>query len=103
MARYFPRFLYSNPQNSKSTGPFIVHLLEPRIVFKVVFDQQEVINGINGEYSGFTGVLLLDKVPYTKKIQGIAVAAVTWFEGNLEDGQLDIRKMDVMKHHFSKL
>ena len=35
MARPYPRFVYSNPQNTKSHGPFIVHLLEPRLVFKV--------------------------------------------------------------------
>ena len=32
MARKYPRFLYSNPGNTKSEGPFIVHLLEPRFV-----------------------------------------------------------------------
>lgn len=35
MARQFPRFLYSNPQNTKSEGPFIVHLLPPRKLYRV--------------------------------------------------------------------
>lgn len=28
--RPFPRFLYSNPSNTKSEGPFIVHTIEPK-------------------------------------------------------------------------
>jgi hypothetical protein len=35
MARNYPRFLYSNPQNTKSEGPFIVHTIFPRSIFKV--------------------------------------------------------------------
>ncbi len=34
MAREYPRFLFSNPQNTKSKGPFIIHCLEPRLIFK---------------------------------------------------------------------
>ncbi len=36
MARQYPRFLFSNPQNTKSKGPFIVHLLPPVMMFKLV-------------------------------------------------------------------
>lgn len=35
MARAYPRFLYSSPQNTKSKGPFVVHLLSPRMICKV--------------------------------------------------------------------
>lgn len=35
MARQYPRFLFSNPQNTKSTGPFIVHLLPPKMICRV--------------------------------------------------------------------
>lgn len=34
MAREYPRFLFSNPKNTKSPGPFIVHCLEPRLIFR---------------------------------------------------------------------
>lgn len=37
MARAYPRFLFSDPKNIKSAGPFIVHLLHPRLVFIVNF------------------------------------------------------------------
>jgi len=36
MARTYPRFLYSNPNNSKSPGPFIVHLLFPKFICRLV-------------------------------------------------------------------
>jgi len=35
MARKFPRFIYSDPKNVKSEGPFIVHTLQPRMIMKV--------------------------------------------------------------------
>ncbi len=36
MARGYPRFLFSNPQNTKSKGPFLVHTLEPKFIAQVV-------------------------------------------------------------------
>lgn len=35
MARSYPRFIYSDPKNSKSSGPFCVHLLYPRFICKI--------------------------------------------------------------------
>lgn len=35
MSRGYPRFLYSNPKNTKSEGPFIVHTLYPRCIFRI--------------------------------------------------------------------
>lgn len=35
MARQYPRFLFSNPSNSKSKGPFIVHTLNPVMIIQV--------------------------------------------------------------------
>lgn len=35
MSRNYPRFLYSNPQNTKTKGPFIVHTLDPFVIVKV--------------------------------------------------------------------
>lgn len=37
MSRQFPRFLFSNPKNTKSEGPFIVHLLEPKMICRLNF------------------------------------------------------------------
>lgn len=35
MARGYPRFLYSNPTNTKSEGPFILHTLFPKKLYHV--------------------------------------------------------------------
>lgn len=40
MARKYPRFLLSNPANTKSTGPFVIHTLEPRFIAKPAFDEK---------------------------------------------------------------
>lgn len=54
MARQTPRFLYSNPQNSKSKGPFIIHTIEPRLIAKIVYGCKEdpiafrVLDNIDG-------------------------------------------------------
>lgn len=38
MAREYPRFIYVNPKNTKSEGPFIVHCIYPRCIMKVIVD-----------------------------------------------------------------
>ena len=35
MAREYPRFIFSNPKNTKSEGPFLIHTIDPYIIFKV--------------------------------------------------------------------
>ena len=37
MAREFPEFLFSDPKNTKSEGPFIVHTIFPKKIFKVTW------------------------------------------------------------------
>lgn len=41
MARNYPRFLFSNPINTKTTGPFIVHTLFPRGIFRINYLPEE--------------------------------------------------------------
>lgn len=35
MPRQFPRFIFEEPQNTKTQGPFIVHTLSPKFICKV--------------------------------------------------------------------
>lgn len=35
MKRGYPRFLYSDPKNSTSKGPFITHTIFPKAIFRV--------------------------------------------------------------------
>ncbi|MGY4539424.1 hypothetical protein ACVW0P_003858 [Mucilaginibacter sp. UYNi724] len=40
MARKYPKFLWSNPSNAKSSGPFIVHTQHPRFIVQPKFDEK---------------------------------------------------------------
>jgi hypothetical protein len=35
MAKEYPRFIFSNPKNTKSKGPFVIHTLDPFIICSV--------------------------------------------------------------------
>ena len=35
MARKYPRFLFSNPQNTKSKGPFVFHTIFPKMLVRL--------------------------------------------------------------------
>jgi hypothetical protein len=91
MARKFPRFLFSNPLNTKSPGPFVVHLLEPRLVFRVWHPdtQQSQFNLSPGENhivqrgrEGEPFIQLLDKIETTTppdwKIQKAIYVTADW-------------------------
>ncbi len=53
MARNYPRYLFSDPQNTKSKGPFIVHLLDPRIIVKIGFFDNTTPNIWHRNHLGF--------------------------------------------------
>ncbi len=55
MARQYPRFLYSNPQNTKSKGPFIIHLLEPRLICRLVDNNKEDVRKLDHYFKGVSG------------------------------------------------
>lgn len=43
MSRGYPRFLFSNPSDTKDAGPFIIHTLEPQFIVKPKFDDKRNI------------------------------------------------------------
>ena len=47
MGRKYPRFLYSEPTDSKSEGPFVVHTLPPRFVCKLEFDHRRYLTSVH--------------------------------------------------------
>lgn len=36
MPREFPKFLFSDPKNTKSPGPFVIHAMHPMFICKVL-------------------------------------------------------------------
>ncbi len=59
MARQYPRFLFSESNNTKSAGYFIMHTLEPRVLASVqkINDSWQIVP-LKGET--LSSVLLLD-------------------------------------------
>ncbi|WP_256009465.1 hypothetical protein [Desertivirga xinjiangensis] len=47
MARKFPKFLWTNPDNSKSEGPFLIHSQEPRFIAKPKFTEQRFMHEVS--------------------------------------------------------
>lgn len=91
MARNYPRFLFSNPKNTKTPGPFIVHLLEPRLVFKVITSQP------TGDFVGGKvdipprrNLICLDTVYDTNQADKIIEQGEKWLESQIKMGQIRI-------------
>lgn len=77
MARKYPKFLWSNPTNVKSEGPFIVHTQEPRFLAKPHFDEQRNFHSISilemwDENYG----------PFDPLVQEIKEELFTWFDNS---------------------
>lgn len=85
MAREYPRFLYSNPKDTKSEGPFVVHLLFPKIIYRVYFKKNE------------DEILLsaLDPLDFfdscsDKEAEDVFNAAVVWIRTMIKLGRIEI-------------
>lgn len=47
MSRNYPRFLFSNPINTKSKGPFVFHSIFPAAICKIIdYDQNNKTFGL---------------------------------------------------------
>lgn len=83
MARGYPRFLISAPKHTKDKGPFIVHLLEPQFICRVVDRTKEDITLLKNYYinlSGWTLELLkvFTKSADEKKVHFAMYDMVKW-------------------------
>ena len=96
MARQYPRFLFSDPKNTKSKGPFVIHCLEPRLIFKVHqadLPEAEVKkiyekNLILREFEGMPYLELLDKTPTTDKGKIVIADALEWLGHQISSGEI---------------
>lgn len=76
MSRGFPRFLFSNPTNVKSEGPFIIHTLEPQFIAKPEFDEKRnivdcrVLKVWSKDYDSEQVYDILDEIPSWFKLSG---------------------------------
>jgi hypothetical protein len=80
MARSYPRFLFSNPKNTKTKGPFIVHLLYPKMICGVYNTKTYGINCFVIEQ--FEGTLA-ERIPALSDMR-------LWMEKQLKDGEFSL-------------
>ncbi len=89
MARGFPRFIFSNPQNTKGKGPFIVHCIFPRFLAKII--------RLN-ERSKSIGLKILDQIDEVEpeELQKVLKQADDWVFYQRKDGaiEFDVNNLD---------
>jgi len=83
MGRNYPRFLFSDPQNTKSPGPFIVHTLFPRGILTIKKD------GPAKGWSDYTVyfIELFDEATIMEQ-QKVETAAAEWVYNQLRSGDI---------------
>ena len=95
MARRYPKFLFSDPQNGKTPGPFVIHLLEPRLVFKV-FRQAgvgfETYHKPWDSRQGVVIILLSDEAwGVDDSISNVIEAALKWTISQVKIGAIQLQ------------
>lgn len=96
MARKYPKFLWSNPTNAKSEGPFIVHTQEPRFLAKPHFDERRNFHSISvlelwTEGYGY----------YDQEVIEVQQELFTWFDNS--GRAMSIHPLDQIVYAISRL
>lgn len=93
MARPFPRFLYSDPRNTKSEGPFIVSTLEPLIICKI-HTKQTAQYSFTVQLGTFTleFLSLLVNTPngYSDEVKETMFDMAKWLRAQIESGAVTL-------------
>ena len=80
MGRNYPRFLYSNPTNTKSPGPFIVHLLPaaPCILRISIIIQNPIVRQILSQ-------------------KNVSILFLGWLDNRTETGADELLKEEILE------
>ncbi len=96
MARKYPKFLWSNPTNTKSDGPFIIHTQRPRFIAKPHFTEQRYFHSIS--------ILEMwddDLGPFDPEVNEAKAELFQWFEHS--GRQMSIHPDDKIIWEISRL
>ena len=97
MARHFPRFLFSNPKNTKSEGPLIISTIPPLIICKVHLNESKEVYHDSSfcEKSGPVTVEFLkllaqktDGNSFGKEVRNTVTAMATWLSEQMQKGEI---------------
>lgn len=89
MARKYPRFAFFQPTDGKSTGAFVIHLLQPRLICEVV---KQYPNG--KQEPPFYKIALLDVFTHPttqEKVEEVLKQAQKWLSAQVINNAIEIR------------
>lgn len=89
MGREYPRFLFSNPKNTKSKGPFVVHTLEPRFIARIDRVPQPSSKHYSTHNGKFIITFLDDETGYSQGLHEATDALFIWLDKQLSSKQID--------------
>lgn len=92
--RDYPRFLFSNPQNTKNKGPYIVHTIFPRLIIRIYqpvdfvpSTNHAAISGTSGYDIEAVGILDTGGIP-NDDIIAVLNAADKWLLSQIKSGAI---------------
>lgn len=90
MERDFPAHVYVNPTNTKSKGPFVIRLVKPKYIFKVIITGNAYhliplacLEGDGNPYAEVDGVEP-ESMPQTRATW----RATNWLKAQIAEGQV---------------
>lgn len=97
--RQYPRFIFSNPQDTKSKGPFIIHLLKPRMICKVYERRIKEYNAsehINALHFGRFAIELLEAWDEVESLKYAEIMRLMneWLWIQIESNKIDLPQPD---------
>lgn len=80
MPREYPRFIFSDPKDKKTSGPYVIHCLSPRGIYKIHFGAGAEDHSHTKFIKGRFTVKLLEawEVAHKEKIEDIEFAIERW-------------------------
>jgi hypothetical protein len=99
MSRGYPRFLYSNPQNTADKGPFIISTIEPHVICKFHPGRKDQIDLDPGKpcvsYGNFSlellrPVMLFPEKEYSNIVEQIVNSMAKWLKAQIREGEIKI-------------
>lgn len=98
MSRTYPRFLFSNPQDTKSKGPFLISTIPPLIICKVALRESAEAEAEKGfsELVGNHSIILLKLLAHKQDGNGFSIEVRdtmrdmgVWLESQIEKGNIE--------------
>lgn len=87
MAREFPRFLFSNPKNTKSKGPFVVHTLHPKFIVRIDTVPFTAKSKHLSTQDGRFVITFLEETKYSDELRITTDALFSWLRTSPEVGE----------------